>query len=98
MSSRADVSFSPSLTDIRKHMEDTFLKCPSVERKLGALYSLPIGMRRMLSMEGMDMDLETVSCVWNILDPQDPNLVDLLEVDQGEGLGLHHADLSSGLL
>lgn len=59
------------------------------------------GMRRMLSMEGMDMDLETVSCVWNILVPQDPNLVDLLEEeeeeDHEEDLDLHHADLSSGL-
>lgn len=56
-------------------------------------------MRRMLSMEGMDMDLETVSCVWNILVPQDPNLADLSveEEDQGEDLDLHLADLSSGL-
>lgn len=47
-------------------------------------------------MEGMDMDLETVSCVWNILAPQDPNLADQAE-DQGEGLDRHPADLSSGL-
>lgn len=77
-------------------MEEPFLKSLSVERKLGALYSFPIGMQRTLSMEGMDMDLETVSCVWNILAPQDPNLADQAE-DQGEGLDLRHADLSSGL-
>lgn len=76
-------------------MEEPFLKSLSVERKLGALYSFPIGMQKTPSMEGTDMDWETVSCVWNILAPQDPNLEDQ-PGDQGEGLDLHPADLSSG--
>lgn len=70
-----------------------------VERKLGALSSLPLGMRRTPSLEGMDMDLETVSCVWNTLVLLDPNLVDLQEEeeDQEEGLDPRLADLSFGL-
>lgn len=90
------LSFSPSLTEDREHGGAISLKSLSVERKLGALYSFPIGMRRTLSMEGTDMDLETVSCVWNILAPQDPNLADQAE-DQEEGLDLRRADPSSGL-
>lgn len=39
-------------------------------------------MRRMPSLEGMDMDLETVSFVWNTHDLLDPNLVDLEEEEE----------------
>lgn len=61
-------------------------------------------MRRTPSLEGMDMGLETISCVWNIHDLPDPNLVDLREEeaeeeeDRGDGLDLRHADLSFALL
>lgn len=58
----------------------------------------------MPSLEGMDMDLETVSCVWNTLDLLDPNLVDLQEEeeeegeDRGDASGPRRADLSFALL
>lgn len=82
----------------RAASENTDEAFSRVERKLGALSSLPLGMRRTPSLEGMDMDLETVSCVWNIHDLLDPNLVDLREEDRGEGLGPRRADLSFALL
>lgn len=98
--------------DLRTHGESHGLRelvdeaFSSVERKLGALSSLPLGMRRMRSLEGMDMDLETVSCVWNTHVLPDPNLVDLQEEEEeeeveggrGEGLVPRRVDLSFGLL
>lgn len=54
-------------------------------------------------MEGMDMDMETPSCVWSILDPLVLNLeqweeveVVVVEEDLGEGLDPQLEDLISG--
>lgn len=86
----------------RAASENTDEAFSRVERDLGALSSLPLGMRRTPSLGGMDTDLETISCVWNIHDLPDPNLVDLPEEeeeeDREEGLDLRHADLSFALL
>ena len=47
-------------------------------------------------MEGMDMDLETLSCVWNTLAHLDPSLVAPREGDPGEGSDPPLGGLSSG--
>lgn len=60
-------------------------------------------MQMMRFMEGMDMDMETPSCVWSILDPLVLNLelweeveVVVVEEDLGEGLDPQLEDLISG--
>ena len=61
-------------------------------------------MQMTLSMEGMDMDMETPSCVLNTLDPLVLNLVvwevvvveEEEEEDLGEGLDPRLEDLNSG--
>lgn len=54
-----------------------------------------------LSMEGMDMDMETASSVWSIPDLLEINLVQMqvvveveVEEDQEEGLDLQLGDLN----
>lgn len=58
-------------------------------------------MRMTLSMEGMDMDMETASSVWSIPDLLEINLVQMqvvveveVEEDQEEGLDLQLGDLN----
>ena len=63
-------------------------------------------MQTTLSMEGMDMDMGTPSCVWSILDPlvkldqweavEEEEEVEVEEEDQEEGLDPQLEDLNSG--
>ena len=73
--------------------------CPLVRQEcISILCSILLGMQKMPSMEGMDMNLETPNFVWNTLAPLVPNLVVVAQGKGGlgGGLGPQLGDLNSG--